>query len=73
MSIGARSREFPNTLTKMLASQEGMNTAVSSQGDDALTFVDILDRAGKPPETKRAQEIVDALDSVRQSGNKYLG
>lgn len=43
-SINIRSREFPNTLTKMLASQEGMNAAMSLQGDDAVTLVDILDQ-----------------------------
>ena len=48
MSIDIRSREFPSTLTKMLASQEGMNTAMSLQGDDALTLVDILDQVSRP-------------------------
>jgi hypothetical protein len=31
----------------MLASQEGMNTAMSLQGDDALTLVDILDQVSR--------------------------
>ena len=33
--------EFPNLLTKILESQEGVNTAMSLQGDcaDALTLV----------------------------------
>ena len=44
MSINIRSREFPNALTKMLASQESVNTALSLQGEDALTLVDILDQ-----------------------------
>ena len=47
MSIGIRPREFPNALTTMLASQEGMNTAVSLQGDDVLALVDILDQVGR--------------------------
>jgi hypothetical protein len=51
MSINIRSREFPNTLTKMLASQEGVNTAMSLQGDDALTLVDILDQVSRPTRT----------------------
>lgn len=45
-SIDLRSREFPNTLTKMLASQEGVNAAMSLRGDDALILVDILDQVG---------------------------
>jgi len=32
----------------MLATQEGMNTAMSLQGDDALTLVDTLDQVSKP-------------------------
>jgi hypothetical protein len=32
----------------MLASQEGMNTAMSLQGDDALTLVEILDQVSRP-------------------------
>jgi hypothetical protein len=47
-STNIRSREFPNTLAKMLASQEDMNTAMSLQGDDALTLVDILDQVSRP-------------------------
>ena len=47
-SIDTRSREFPSALTKMLASPEGENTAISLQGDDALTLVDILDQVSKP-------------------------
>ena len=47
LSINIRSREFSNILTKMLASPEGVNTAMSLQGDDALTLVDILDRVSK--------------------------
>jgi len=48
LSINIRSREFPNALTSMLESQEGMNTAMSLQGDDALTLVDILDQVSVP-------------------------
>jgi len=48
MSINVRSRDIPNALTKMLASQEGMNTAMSLQGDDALTLVEILDQVNIP-------------------------
>ena len=44
MSIDLKSREFLNTLATMLASQEGMNTAISLQGDDAVILVDILDQ-----------------------------
>ena len=51
MSINIRSREFPNTLTTMLASPEGMNTAMSLQGDDAVTLVDILDQVSGPTRT----------------------
>ena len=47
MSINTRSNEFPNALTKMLASQEGMNAAMSLQGDDALTLVGILDQVSR--------------------------
>ena len=39
--------DFPDTLNKMLASQEGMNTAMSLQGDDALTLVEILDQVSR--------------------------
>ena len=48
MSINIRSGEFQNALTKMLASQEGVNTAMSLQGDDAVTLVDILDQVSSP-------------------------
>ena len=48
MSVNIRSREFPNALTKMLASQEGVNTALSLQGEDAMTLVDILDQVSLP-------------------------
>ena len=34
-------------LTKVLASQEGMNGAMSLQGDDALALVDILDQVSR--------------------------
>ena len=47
MSINIRSKEFPNLLTEMLASIEGVNTAMSLQGDDALTLVDILDQVSR--------------------------
>ena len=52
MSINIRSREFPSVLAKMLASQEGMNIAMSLQGDDALTLVDILDQVSIPMRVK---------------------
>ena len=48
MSVDIRSKEFPNTLAKVLASQEGMDAAVSLQGDDALALVDVLDQVGRP-------------------------
>jgi hypothetical protein len=50
MSIDIRSREFPNTLVKALESPEGMSIAMSLQGGDASTLVDILDQVSKPPE-----------------------
>ena len=31
----------------MLASQEGMNTAMSLQGDDAVTLADVLDQVSR--------------------------
>ena len=43
-SIDVRSSEFTETLAKILSSQEDVNTAISLEGDDALTFVDILDQ-----------------------------
>ena len=47
MSTNVRSeRGSPSTLTEMLASQEDVDTAMSLQGDDALTLVDILDQVG---------------------------
>ena len=46
-SVNIRSKEFSNTLTKILASQEGMNAAMSLQGDDALTLVGILDQVSR--------------------------
>ena len=46
MSVNISFNEFSNTLTKMLASQEDIDAAMSLQGDDALTLVDILDRVG---------------------------
>jgi hypothetical protein len=47
-SINTKSREFPAALAKILESQDGMDTAMSLQGDDALTLVDILDQVNKP-------------------------
>lgn len=47
MSVDMRSKEFPNALAKMLASQEDVNTATPLQGDDALDLVDILDQVSK--------------------------
>ena len=46
--MNIRSREFPDALTKMLASQEGVNTALSLQGEDVSTLADILDQVSKP-------------------------
>jgi len=43
-SVGMGSRESQNTLTKILASQEGVNAAMSLRGDDVLTLVDTLDQ-----------------------------
>ena len=59
MSIDTRSREFPNALTKMLASQESVNTALSFQGEDALTLVDILDQVSISIEAETPDLIVD--------------
>ena len=47
MSINTRSEGFPDALTQMLASQEGVNTAMSLQGDDALFLIDILDQVSR--------------------------
>jgi hypothetical protein len=51
MTVNIRSKDFPNALTKVLASQEGVNTALALQGDDALTLVDILDQVSRPMKT----------------------
>ena len=48
MFTNVGSEEFPSILAKMLASPEGVNTAMSLQGDDALTLVDILDQVSRP-------------------------
>jgi hypothetical protein len=48
MSFNTRSREFPNALTKMPASQEGVNATLSLQGEDASTLLDILDQVSRP-------------------------
>jgi hypothetical protein len=42
------SREIPGTIERMLASKEGVNIAMSLEGEDALTLVNILDQVGKP-------------------------
>jgi hypothetical protein len=47
VSINVGSKEFPNTLARLLASQEGMVAAMSAQGDDALVLVDILDQVSR--------------------------
>ena len=47
-SINVRSRGVPNTLIKMLSSQEGVNTAMLLQDDDASALVDILDQVSGP-------------------------
>ena len=54
MSINIGSREFPNILSRVLASQEGMNAVMSLQGDDALTLVDILDQVGRLDDNQNA-------------------
>ena len=46
-SIDPKSKELPETLAKMLSSEEGVNTAMSLQGDDVLTLVDILDQVSR--------------------------
>jgi hypothetical protein len=70
MSSNIRSREFPTTLTTMLASQEGTNAVMSLRGDDASNLVDTLDQVSKPPEAKKPQEIADMLDFADRFGNK---
>ena len=57
MSINIGSREFPNILSRVLASQEGMNSAMSLQGDEALTLVDILDQVGRPDDNRNTSLI----------------
>ena len=47
MSINVRSREFPNTLTKMLASQQRTSAAALPQDDGASTLVEILDKVSR--------------------------
>jgi hypothetical protein len=47
VSINVGSKELPNTLARLLASQEGMVAAMSAQGDDALVLVDILDQVSR--------------------------
>jgi hypothetical protein len=47
VTTNIRSREFPNVLAKMLASRENVNVntaAMSLQGDDVMTLVEILDQ-----------------------------
>ncbi|KAF9781366.1 kinase-like domain-containing protein [Thelephora terrestris] len=44
-----RSWEFPNILTEMLVSQEGVNASLSLQDEDASTLLDILDQASEAP------------------------
>lgn len=53
-SIDTRSRKFHTGLTRMLASQENVNTAMSLQGDNALTLVDVLDQASRQRIIKRS-------------------
>ena len=48
VSIYMRSSDFRDVLTKMLASQEGVNAAMSLRGEDASILVDILDQVSKP-------------------------
>ena len=42
-TVDIRSKEFTETLAKMVSSQEDVDTAMSLQGDDAMTLIDILD------------------------------
>ena len=42
-TVDIRSGELTGTLAKMLSSQEGVDTAMSLQGEDALSLIDILD------------------------------
>lgn len=44
-SIGITSKEFPKSLTKILASRGDVVIAMSLQGDDALILIGILDQA----------------------------
>ena len=67
MSINIGSREFSSTLARLLASQEGMNTAMSLQGDDALTLVDILDQVGRLDDNQNAS----LIPRVGFRGSKY--
>ena len=46
--IDVGSKKFSSMLAKMLASEEGLDTAMSLQGDDALTFVNILGQVSGP-------------------------
>ena len=48
MTVNTKSREFPKVLNRMLASQENVNAALSLQGEDALTLIDILDQVSRP-------------------------
>ena len=57
----------------ILASQEGMPTATSLQGNGAFTLVDIPDRVSNTRGADKAQEIVDMLDFVRQFGIRCHG
>ena len=46
-TVDIKSREFTETLAKMLSSQDDVNAAMSLQSDDALTLVDILDQVSR--------------------------
>ena len=46
-SLNVESREIPEVIERMLASKEGVNVAMSLEGEDALTLVNILDQVGK--------------------------
>ena len=45
--IDPRSREFIETLDRMLGSREGVDTAMSLEGVNAVVLVNILDQVGK--------------------------
>lgn len=65
ISIDVGSNEFPNTLAEMLASQEGVDAAMSLQGNDALILVDVLDQVRRPMITRISRLIHYRLSIFR--------